>query len=543
MSDFLTPTRRSEVMRRVRGERTTPELALLRALRRVGLRPTSHPADLPGKPDVVFRRARLACFVDGELWHGGQWRRRGLDRPDEQFAGAAQRDYWVRKVHRNIERDIRNTSRLLTDGWTVYRVWARDVERDPDAVAERLRALKDGEETPALPQPAALATAAEFFAGIGLMRAGIDHAGWRTVWANDHDPVKRRLYLHNLGDERVELDGRSVEDVPPGSIPTAGLFTASFPCTDLSLAGGRLGLEKGLQSSAYLHFADILRRMDDRRPTFVLLENVVGLVNSHGGRDLRLCLDRLAGSGYAVDMLAVDARRFVPQSRPRLFIVGVRADVGVAPFMTADELGDPTELRPSRLVEFIRLNDDLPWRLAHLPDPPTLDQTLADLLEDLPEDDPAWWSAERVERFRNQISERHLAAVEERLDAAGEVWATAFRRMRRGRSMAELRFDGIAGCLRTPKGGSAKQILLHATPERWRVRLLTPRECARLMGVGDFRLDAEGVSPNDALFGFGDAVVAPVVEWVVRHTINPVAAELLRGVPLRAPAADAGRLF
>jgi DNA (cytosine-5)-methyltransferase 1 len=545
MPDFLTPTERSDVMRRVRSAGTTPELALRRALRRAGLRPQPNRADLPGKPDVVFRRARLACFVDGELWHGGQWRRRGLDRPDQQFAGAANRDYWVRKVHRNIERDLRNTARLLRDGWTVLRVWARDVERDPDAVAEQIRALKAGELRPPPLQPAALATVAEFFAGIGLMREGVGAAGWSTVWANDHDPMKRRLYLHNLGAERVELDDRSIQDVPDGAVPAAGLFTASFPCTDLSLAGGRAGIERGEQSSAFLSFADILDRMGPRRPTFVLLENVTALVSSHGGRDLRLCLDRLAGAGYAVDTMAVDARHFVPQSRPRLFIVGVRADADVPPHRPAEDVGPPTATRPERLVEFIRANPDLPWRLAHLPDLPTPDARLEDLLEDLPEGDGAWWSDARVERFRAQVSDRHLDAVERGLARDGEVWATAFRRMRRGRSMAELRFDGVAGCLRTPKGGSAKQILLHATPDRWRVRLLTPRECARLMGVGGFRLDAEGVGPNDALFGFGDAVVAPVVEWVVRHAINPVAAELIRGVPLRAPddAAGQGRLF
>ena len=155
--------------------------------------------------------------------------------------------------------------------------------------------------------------------------------------------------------------------------------------------------------------------------------------------------------------------------------------------------------------------------------------TLTDILEDIDRADPVWWSAERVERLKNQVSRRHRALVDMLLEKEGVVWATAFRRMRHGRSMAELRFDGVAGCLRTPKGGSAKQILVRVDQEGWHVRLLTPRECARLMGAGDFRLDAPGTRGDDALFGFGDAVCVPAVEWLVRHYVNPLMAELLRG--------------
>ncbi len=98
------------------------------------------------------------------------------------------------------------------------------------------------------------------------------------------------------------------------------------------------------------------------------------------------------------------------------------------------------------------------------------------------------------------------------------TYATAFRRVRNEKSMAELRTDGIAGCLRTPRGGSGRQILFKAGFGKYQVRLLTARECARLQGVADnYKID---VPLNQALFGFGDAVCIPVVEWVIDKCLD-----------------------
>jgi DNA (cytosine-5)-methyltransferase 1 len=110
-------------------------------------------------------------------------------------------------------------------------------------------------------------------------------------------------------------------------------------------------------------------------------------------------------------------------------------------------------------------------------------------------------------------------------------YGTVFRRVRKNRSMAELRTDAfltdaIAGCLRTPRGGSARQILVMAGFGKVRARLLTPRECARLMGADDFVIT---VSLNQALFGFGDAVCVPVITWIGQNYLNPLYEELTAG--------------
>ena len=99
--------------------------------------------------------------------------------------------------------------------------------------------------------------------------------------------------------------------------------------------------------------------------------------------------------------------------------------------------------------------------------------------------------------------------------------------------MAELRTDGIAGCLRTPRGGSGRQILFKAGKGKYFVRLLTPRECARLMGADDYKLS---VPLNQALFGFGDAVCVPAIEWIAEYYLNPMVNELIRGRALRVAA-------
>src|SRR5690242_17789981 len=98
----------SDRMRRVRSEDTQPEKAFTDRLRRIGLAFETHRRDLPGKPDFVFPYARLVVFVDGDLWHGNQWKLRGWGSLDDQFAHVNNSNYWHSKLSKNIDRDFRN---------------------------------------------------------------------------------------------------------------------------------------------------------------------------------------------------------------------------------------------------------------------------------------------------------------------------------------------------------------------------------------------------------------------------------------------------
>jgi len=358
-------------------------------------------------------------------------------------------------------------------------------------------------------------TVAEFFAGIGLMRAGLERAGWTTVIANDIDPTKRRLYLNHFKGCADQFILDDIHNLVANNLPNVDLATASFPCTDLSLAGRRAGLQ-GKHSSAFWGFVDILQGMENRKPPLILLENVTGFLTSNNGEDFKKALLALNQLGYAVDAFIVNAVHFVPQSRVRLFIVGRLTN---KPKLKIRHSFPETILRPPKLVNFIAQHPEIHWNLnTNLPELPAINNTLANIIDRISKSSSIWWTRDRVEYLLNQTFERHLSKILELKKRKTYSYLTAFRRVRNGKSMAEIRFDGIAGCLRTPKGGSARQILLEVGKGEINIRLLSPRECARLMGADDFTLSG---TANEALFGFGDAVCVPVVTWIADHYLNP----------------------
>ena len=360
------------------------------------------------------------------------------------------------------------------------------------------------------------------------MRMGLDQAGWQTVWANDIDEKKWEMYRANYNEGYSEFIIGDVHGIKGNELPDIELATASFPCNDLSLAGSRHGLA-GTQSSAFWGFIDTIKGMGKRRPPLVLLENVVGFLSSHDGNDLRDALIALNDLGYSVDALIVDAARFVPQSRQRLFVVGMKDKNLSARVQDWDLL--QSDARPAALAEFIFMHPEIRWNVRTLPSLPLSSARLRDIIEDVPLNSELWWSRERCDYLLNQMSPKHRAEAQTMLDGKEWSFGTVFRRVRNERSMAELRTDGVAGCLRTPRGGSGRQILFCAGRGQFRVRLVTPRECARLMGAGQFKIKA---TLNQALFGFGDAVCVPVIRWIAENYLNPALEEIAEAtVPSR----------
>ncbi|HEV7214570.1 MAG TPA: DNA cytosine methyltransferase [Chloroflexota bacterium] len=361
---------------------------------------------------------------------------------------------------------------------------------------------------------------AEFFAGIGLVRLALEQVGCRVVFANDIALAKRQLYAANFGcAEYLLADIRSLRG---SDVPDIEIATASFPCTDLSLAGGRAGL-RGAHSGMFWEFARVLDGMGERRPAVVLLENVAGLASSADGSDLRAVIARLNDLGYWCDAFLLDARWFVPQSRPRLFIVGARQPISSAapPDGAPCAIGlPPSDLRPAWLTHFAARHPELLLRALPLQRPPATLATLADVVERLAPDDERWWPAERCNAFALSLSARNEARVSLLRRAPRLAWRTAYRRTRHGRAVWEVRPDQMSGCLRTTRGGSSKQAIVEAGAGQLRVRWMTPTEYARLQGAGGFVFGS--ATPNQVLSAFGDAVCVPVVAWIARQYLVPL---------------------
>lgn len=361
----------------------------------------------------------------------------------------------------------------------------------------------------------------EFFAGGGMARAGLG-PNWNCLFANDFCEKKAKSYIANWGGEHVvvaDINRLSAEDLPG----VADLAWASFPCQDLSLAGNGAGL-RGERSGSFWGFWNIIQGLarQGRKPGLVMLENVFGAVTSHGGKDFEAILESLAGEGYKFGAMIIDAVHFVPQSRPRLFILGIRKNLSV-PLGFIAERPYPAWHSASLIAAYNRLPPALKEHWLWW-DPPMPKERLK-TLEDLVEQDPTgveWHSPAETERLLGMMNELHRRKVFEAQGAGRIKVGTLYRRTRGGVQRAEVRFDGISGCLRTPLGGSSRQTIVVVDGPRIRTRLLSPREGARLMGLPDSYLLPKRY--NDAYHLTGDGVVVPVVRHLGDWLLSPILA-------------------
>lgn len=375
---------------------------------------------------------------------------------------------------------------------------------------------------------------AEFFAGGGMVRAALT-APWRCVLANDIDPKKCAAYAANWGADHLRVC--DVAALTPGDLPDPlDLAWASSPCQNLSLAGGRAGLE-GARSAAFWPWWRLMRALGEagRGPRVIAFENVTGLLSARGGADFAAVAQAFADGGYRFGALWAEAAWFLPQSRPRLLMVALRDDLAPPAGLAAAGPQGPWA-PPAILAAADRLPAPLRarWTWWRLPPPPGRNAALADLLE--PPDAVAWNAPEATDRMLAMMAPPSRARLAEALAAPGPRVGALFRRMRDdgagGRAQrAEARFDGLAGCLRTPAGGSSRQTVLWVEGGLVRSRLLTPREAARLMGLPDaYRLPARD---TDAWRLAGDGVAVPLVAFVAAHLLEPLA----RGATPRRAAA------
>lgn len=334
----------------------------------------------------------------------------------------------------------------------------------------------------------------EFFAGSGLVSVGLSPT-FRAVWANDVSERKALVYRSNLDGDVLHVG--DISDVSGDDLPDADLSWASFPCQDLSLAGGIGGIHSA-RSGLVWQWLRVLDELGERAPRVVCLENVTGLVSSRGGEDYRKLHAALVERGYRVGAVVVNADRFVPQSRPRVFVIGSKGPVPDS--LVAD---GPTWAHTAPLARVGSSIEGFTW--WNVPEPPARSLDIEDVVER---------AAFDKDDIVGLIPQRHV----EKLRASGRRLATGYRRTRNGRQVLELRCDGTAGCLRTPSGGSSRQYLVSLEDDGPHARLITEREAARLMGAPDtFELPG---SYNDAYYAMGDAVAVPVARFLSENILK-----------------------
>ena len=347
-------------------------------------------------------------------------------------------------------------------------------------------------------------TCLDFFAGSGLVSVGLS-SEFRTIWANDISHKKALVF--NANNNAGVLQVCPIENISGKVLPTVDLSWGSFPCQDLSLAGDI----KGLYASRSGLFWQWLRVMDEMpvRPPVVVAENVIGFVSAAGGKYYVDAHEELVKRGYRVGSVMLDAANWLPQSRKRIFVIGVQNGVDVNALTSTSA----TWCHPDPIVKVSDMVSDWVW--WNIPKPNCRKPVLDEIVDfDSPCD------SEAIQSQKLSLISREKIQQLRELSRGCRRAFTGYRRTRNHKQVLEVRTDGMAGCLRTPCGGSSRQILIIATDGKLRTRLLTVRETARLMGVPDSYMIPG--SYNDGYMAMGDAVAVPVVEYLSSRLLAPL---------------------
>ena len=354
--------------------------------------------------------------------------------------------------------------------------------------------------------------------------------GYKCIFANDISQKKAESYRlnHHPGLEFTlsDITRLTVDELPSGG----HLAWSSFPCQDISLAGKGRGL-KGERSGTFWKFWKLLQSLNKKEIIPVIaLENVVGLLTSNKGDDFQVLVKALVQGGYRVGSLVIDAQRFLPQSRPRLFIIAVHNSVEI-PVELNRTFPDDVWHNDAILSQYKRFESKVreSWIWWELPLPRVRVKHLSEIIEDGDPVDVVWHTQKETKKLLSSMSDTNKKKVKTAQKSGKLTVGAVYKRTRKNEKgekvvRAEVRFDGVAGCLRTPAGGSSRQILMMVKNEKIRSRLFSSKESARLMGLSDGYTLPECYSYNDSLHLLGDGVAVPVVSWLEKHIFRKVLA-------------------
>lgn len=255
-----------------------------------------------------------------------------------------------------------------------------------------------------------------------------------------------------------------------------------------------------------------------------MLENVVGLLTLEQGRDFAAICTRLGEMGYRYGAVIIDTKHFLPQSRPRVFIIAVQRDIDIPRKFTHDmataSWHPPTLLRTySSLPKQVHMD----WVWWDLGDAPVLVENALKNLIQL--DGVEWHTPEETKRIIDMMAPIHLTRLEQAKSADNVVVGSLYLRMRPeggvNKQRAEITFSPVLGCLRTPRGGGSRSRIIVAGNGQVRIRLLSVDEAAALMGLGNTYILPE--TYQHAFKVIGDGVAVPPVRFLAERLLEPLA--------------------
>lgn len=366
----------------------------------------------------------------------------------------------------------------------------------------------------------------EFFAGGGMARIAFGER-WHCAFSNEICEKKAASYRlnHHVSDELVvdDINNLKANDLPIG----AQLAWASFPCQDLSLAGNGVGLD-GERSGTFWAFRRLMGQLKSKGHgvPIIVLENVVGALSSNKGEDFLCIAKSLSSMGYKFGAMVLNAVYFLPQSRPRLFIIAVKKGHPIPNGLIGERQYDIWNPMPiQRAYENLPKKLQSQWLWWNLPLPDQYEPNLLSIIQAKPTG-VRWHTENETKKLLDMMTETNRVKVRDAQSLYRPIVGTIYKRTRKDskgvrRQRAEVRFDQISGCLRTPAGGSSRQIVIVVNGNDIKTRLLSPREAARLMGLEDsFQLPSKY---NEAYHLLGDGLAVPVVSWLERHILYPTA--------------------
>ena len=323
----------------------------------------------------------------------------------------------------------------------------------------------------------------DFFAGGGMAGVGLG-SEWQCLFANDIDAKKAASYRanHHGGKELLLKD---VSEVVSGEIPgTADLVWASFPCQDLSLAGKGAGLA-GKRSGMFKPFWQLVRDLnaEGRGPKMVAVENVYGAITSNGGRDFATLAASFSGLGYRFGAVVVDAVHFLPQSRPRFFIIGMRGDLCIPDACTQDAAS--SVWHPPALIEGYSLlcaTSKARWVWWNLPVPQARETSLSGLIEADPKG-VKWHTKAETKYLLDMMTDLNRKKVEAAKQLGTKVVGTIYRRTGHlsaegpGRTARETGWCRPSASAQSP---CSRRVHRHRVANRRRASApVRPRDCGR----------------------------------------------------------------